>query len=86
MFVFDEYSVYTCVLVIAVTYLMYDSIIVDCGPPPSITDGSPGTPTSTTLGGTVTYTCNSGYTLSGSPTVTCLSGGSWSARPTCIGM
>ena len=64
-----------------------DLTAVDCGSPPSITNGSPGTPTSTTFGGTVTYTCiNSGYILSGSATVACLASGSWSTRPTCTGM
>ena len=60
--------------------------VLDCGQPPSIGYGSPGTPTSTTFGGTVTYSCTSGYILSGSPTVTCLSSGSWGTRPTCTGM
>ena len=60
-------------------------IAVDCGSPPSITNGSPGTPTSTTFGGTVTYSCNDMYSQSGSATVSCLASGSWSNRPTCIG-
>lgn len=59
---------------------------VDCGPPPGITNGSPGTPTKTTFGGTVTYSCSSGYQLSGSAPVTCMASGSWSTRPTCVGM
>ena len=59
--------------------------VVNCGPPPSIPNGSPGTPTRTTYGGTVAYSCNHGYELSGSATVTCLASGSWSTRPTCIG-
>ncbi|XP_064388223.1 sushi, von Willebrand factor type A, EGF and pentraxin domain-containing protein 1-like, partial [Halichondria panicea] len=54
-----------------------------CGSPPSISNGSPGIPTSTVAGGTVTYTCNNGYQLSGSPTVTCQANGSWTARPSC---
>ncbi|XP_064387900.1 C4b-binding protein alpha chain-like [Halichondria panicea] len=58
-------------------------IIVDCGPSPSISNGSPGTPTKTTFGGTGTYSCNTGYVLSGSSTVTCQASGSWSTIPTC---
>ena len=57
--------------------------VVDCGPPPTITNGSPGTPTSTTFGGTVTYTCDNGFTLSGSAMITCLAAGSWSTPPSC---
>ncbi|XP_064387701.1 sushi, von Willebrand factor type A, EGF and pentraxin domain-containing protein 1-like isoform X3 [Halichondria panicea] len=54
-----------------------------CGSPPSISNGSPGTPTSTVAGGSVIYTCNNGYQLSGSPLVTCQASGSWTARPSC---
>ncbi|XP_064386676.1 sushi, von Willebrand factor type A, EGF and pentraxin domain-containing protein 1-like [Halichondria panicea] len=57
--------------------------IVDCGLPPTIINGSPGTPTSTTFEGTVSYTCNNRYRMSGSATVTCEASGSWSTRPTC---
>ncbi|XP_064387742.1 sushi, von Willebrand factor type A, EGF and pentraxin domain-containing protein 1-like isoform X2 [Halichondria panicea] len=58
---------------------------VSCGFPPSISNGSPGTPTRTTFGGTVTYTCDTGagYQLLGSATVTCEASGSWSVRPSC---
>ena len=59
--------------------------VVDCGSPPSITNGSPGTPTSTTLGGTVTYSCSDGLIISGSAMITCLATGSWSTPPSCIG-
>ena len=59
---------------------------VDCGSPPSITNGPPGMTSTTTLGGIVTYNCTSGYILSGTATVSCLASGSWSTRPTCTGM
>ncbi len=35
---------------------MYNLVTAICGSPPSISNGSPGTPTSTVAGGTVTYT------------------------------
>ncbi len=61
-------------------------LAVNCGPPPSISNGSPGTPTKTTYQGTVMYSCYTGYSLlSGSATVTCLATGSWRTRPSCIG-
>ena len=60
--------------------------VVDCGPAPSITNGSPGTPDMTTFGGTVTYTCDNGFTLSGSAMITCLATGSWSTPPSCTGV
>ena len=66
-------------------HCLYYNTVVNCGSPPSITNGSPGTPTSTTVGGTVTYSCDSGYNLSGSPAVSCLASGSWSTRPICTG-
>ncbi|XP_064386509.1 CUB and sushi domain-containing protein 1-like isoform X1 [Halichondria panicea] len=59
------------------------NLVVDCGPPPTIPNGSPGTPTSTTFEGTVSYTCNNRYRMSGSATVTCEASGSWSTKPTC---
>ena len=58
---------------------------LSCGFPPSIPNGFPGTPNSTTFGGRVTYSCNSGYILSGSATITCQASGSWEAPPRCIG-
>ena len=59
---------------------------VSCGPPPSIDNGSPGTPTSAVVGGTVTYSCDPGYIMSDSTnnSVTCLSTGQWSAPPSCL--
>ena len=63
---------------------------IDCGgTPPSITDGSPGTPTSTTLGGFVTYTCVTGYEVSTGVTAamaTCMASGTWGPLPTCLRM
>ncbi len=59
--------------------------VMNCNSPPSIPNGSHRTPTRTTVGGTVTYTCNTGYQRSGSATVTCQASGSWSTRPICHG-
>ncbi len=56
---------------------------VSCGPPPSITNGSPGQPTSTMVRGEVTYTCDTGFIVIGSETITCLSTGNWSSSPSC---
>ncbi len=66
-------------------FLCLKILVASCGSLPSISDGLPGTPTRTTFGGTVTYSCNTGYILSGSVTVTCQASGSWSTRPTCEG-
>ena len=61
-------------------------IVIDCGPPPNIINGSPGTPTNTTFGGTVMYTCESGYEIStGMSTISCLNTGIWDTPPTCTG-
>ncbi|XP_064386533.1 sushi, von Willebrand factor type A, EGF and pentraxin domain-containing protein 1-like isoform X2 [Halichondria panicea] len=57
--------------------------IVDCGAPPTILNGTPGSLTRTTFGETVSYTCIDKYHISGSATVTCEASGSWSTRPTC---
>ena len=54
---------------------------IDCNDPPSIPNGSPGTPTKTTFGGTVTYSCNSGYQLLGVSTLSCSANGTWSVSP-----
>ena len=69
------------------TYMTVNvSTAVSCGSPPSISNGSPGTPTSTTFGGTVTYSCVTGYQLSGVATVSCESDGNWKTIPSCLGM
>ena len=65
--------------------LWCSTAVVDCGSPPSISDGTSGRPSSTTFGGTVTYRCNNGYILSGSATVSCLASGSWDSTPECTG-
>ena len=66
----------------------HHNTVVNCEAPPSINNGSPGAPTMTTLGGTVNYTCDSGYVVSlgvTMATVTCLFNGMWSTPPTCLG-
>ncbi len=64
----------------------YVHAVVDCGDPPTIPNGSPGTPTSSAFGGTVSYTCNDRSRMSGSATVSCEASGSWSTKPTCSGL
>ena len=62
--------------------------VVDCGSPPGIDNGSPGTPDMTTFGGTVTYTCNNGYEISTGATMmtaSCLATGDWDTV-TCTGI
>ncbi len=72
-------------------YMVFDHMIlyttaVDCGTPPSITNGSPGIPTTTTFTGTVTYSCNDGYALFGIATIsTCQANATWSRPPECRG-
>ncbi len=56
--------------------------VVDCGKPPTVPNGPPGTLTSTTFGGTVFYMCiNNRYYI-----FTCEASGSWSIGPTCLGI
>ena len=59
---------------------------VICGSPSLIPNGFHGTPTSTVEGGTVTYSCDTGYQLSGVATVSCESDGNWKTIPSCLGM
>ena len=64
-------------------------LYIDCGPPPSITNGSPGTPDMTTFGGTVTYSCTNGYEVAPGDTTTtvmCLATGTWGTPQTCTGI
>ena len=58
---------------------------ISCGPPPMISNGSSGTPTSMMFEGSVTYSCENGYELSGSAMVTCEASGNWSTLPSCRG-
>ena len=69
----------TCSYVVSILV----TLTVSCGAPPSITNGYPGQPTSTMIGGEVTYTCHTGHLLIGSETITCLSTGNWSSSPSC---
>ncbi len=65
--------------------ILFTHSVVDCGTPPSVPNGSPGAPSpDTTIGGTVTYTCDTGV-LMGGATVTCEASGDWSTTPTCLG-
>ncbi len=60
-----------------------DSPAVDCGAPPTISDGSR-TLAGTTFGEMATYTCtSSGFSISGSATITCQAKGSWEPEPAC---
>ena len=72
---------YSCIIV------SHDNVhtAVDCGTPPSITNGSPGIPTTTTFTGTVTYSCNDGYALFGIATSICQANATWSRPPECRG-
>ncbi len=69
--------------------IVVDSAI-DCGEkPPSITNGSPRTPISTTLGGLGTYTCVTGYEVSNgvtTATATCMANRMWEPVPSCSRM
>ncbi|XP_064386497.1 sushi, von Willebrand factor type A, EGF and pentraxin domain-containing protein 1-like [Halichondria panicea] len=84
------YEVSTGVTIVTATCMangMWETVTncspVNCGPPPSIGNGSPETPTSTTLGGMVTYTCVSGYEVSTTAMATCMASGMWETVPTC---
>ena len=68
-------------------HLFNDTLLtaVSCGSPPSIDNGFPGTPTSTTFGGVVTYSCEAGFVLFRKTTVECLVSANWSPLPFCSG-
>ena len=60
--------------------------VINCGTPPSVSNGSPGTPTNTLINGMVTYTCDSGYEVSTgvtTATATCTITENWEPLPTC---
>ena len=59
-------------------------IQTDCGTPPTIVDGTVGTPSpGTEYLATASVTCNTGYTLAGGPSIECLDTGLWSTGHTC---
>ena len=69
-----------------VSHSLLPSIAIDCGSPGNLDNGiiTPGDNTS--LGATVTFTCNSGYTLQGMNSRTCQSNGRWNNEvPVCQG-
>ena len=51
--------------------------VIDCGNAPDIVDGVV-THSSTTVGSTATYSCNTGFQINGESTRTCLTSRSWS--------
>ena len=66
---------------------MYMYSAVDCGTPPVVTNGSPGSPDKTTLGGMVSYTCDSGNAMSTGitmTTVSCLANRMWDIPAACL--
>ena len=73
------------ILIFCILLLLFAHTAVDCNTPPSITNGSPGIPTTTTFTGTVTYSCNDGYALFGIATSTCQANATWSRPPECRG-
>ncbi len=80
--------VHVCVVAILINNYNYSEwyTVVDCGSPPIIVSGSPGTPSGTTYQATVLYTCDSGYEVSAGVTVataTCMANGNWGPLPTC---
>ncbi len=82
---YTNLSAYVKLLIIIITVNGIYTV-VDCGSPPTIVSGSPGTPSSTTYLGTVLYTCDSGYEVSTgvtTATATCMASGNWGPLPTC---
>ncbi len=66
---------------------VFTNSVVDCDSPPTIGNGSPGSPTRTTYQGTVTYTCDTGYEVSNGVTMaTCMANKMWGPLPTCSRM
>ena len=60
--------------------MLYHCIIVDCGPPPDLANGSITRILDTLENHTVKYECNEGYTFDGIDEVPilCMPNGSWS--------
>ena len=62
------------------------SVTIDCGPVPDIQDGRVDFSGGTTLGSTITYSCNTGYTLTGDANRTCQANRTYDgSEPTCEG-
>ena len=70
--------------------ILFTHSAVDCGVPPSVSNGSPGAPSpDTMLNGMVTYTCDTGYEVSTGVTTamaTCMANRMWETVPTCSRM
>ena len=67
-----------------ILYLWIDNkslSIVDCGDPPTPSNGKVMTAGVTTYGASATQSCNTGYDLSGTAAISCGADGSWSASP-----
>ena len=61
--------------------------VVDCGEPPSVTNGIIHKQSGTTYLSEVHYFCRPGYTLQGARQGTCMANGSWSGTGTkCLGL
>ena len=75
-----------CTIMCVYIIICPDLTAIDCRSPPTIANGSPGTPDMTTFGGTVTYNCTNGYVSMGMSmtTVSCLNTGMW-GTVTCTG-
>ena len=64
--------------------LFFLNIVIDCGEPLSVDDGSFNV-TETTFQSMARYGCNEGFTLSGSQSRTCQADGTWSGTdPVCV--
>ena len=58
--------------------------VIDCGPPPPISNATSSTSTGTTFGAMVSYNCVEGFRISSETASTsCLINGEWSTLPTC---
>ena len=70
-----------CIILISILLVV---TVLSCGTPSSLSNGQRHY-SNTTVGSTVTYTCNTGYRMTaGNSSRTCLFGGRWSgSHPTC---